>query len=139
MRTRKDLAQILTRKGIPPEAATAVLDRLQEVGLVNDEAYARAFVASRQRTRPRGTRGLSSELYAKGVPRDIIDRVLEETEESEDPVEAARRAVAPKLRALSGKPPAEIRRKAEQFLLRRGFSYSAAREALRSVGEDEDP
>jgi regulatory protein len=138
MRTRKQLAQFLTRKRVPVEVATAVLDRLQEVGLINDEAYARAFVASRQRTRPRGSRGLSSELWAKGVPPEVIDRVLEETEAAEDPIEAARRAVQAKLRQLSGKPAAEIRRKVEQFLLRRGFSYDTAREVLRELPEDED-
>ena len=137
MRTRKELALMLSRKRIPPEVSGPVLERLQEVGLVNDEAYARAFVASRQRTKPRGSRGLSAEHYAKGVPRDVIDRVLAEAQESEDPVQAARRAVAPKLRSLAGKPPAEIRRKAEQFLLRRGFSYETARAALRVLDAEE--
>ena len=137
MRTRKELALMLSRKGVPPEVSGPVLDRLEEVGLVNDEVYARAFVASRQRTKPRGSRGLSAELYAKGVARDVIDRVLAEAQESEDPVLAARRAIAPKLRQLRDKPPAEIRRKAEQFLLRRGFSYQVAREALEAVEPDD--
>lgn len=105
MRTRKELAQLLARKRIPPEVAEPVLDRLQEVGLVNDEAYARAFVASRQRTKPRGGRALAAELYAKGVSSEVVARILEETEEAEDPLEAARRAVAPKLRTLAGRPP----------------------------------
>ena len=130
MRTRKQLAQLLQRKRVPSEVSVAVLDRLQEVGLINDEAYARAFVSSRQRTRPRGNRGLSSELWAKGIAPEVIHRVLEEREEAEDPIATARRALEPKLRQLAGKPSDERKRKAEQFLLRRGFSYEVIRTVL---------
>jgi regulatory protein len=137
MRTRKELVLMLSRKRVPAEVSGPVLDRLEQVGLVNDEAYARAFVASRQRSRPRGRRGLAAELAAKGVSREVIDRVLAQVQEAENPVLAARRAVLPKLRQLAGKPPAEIRRKAEQFLLRRGFSYQEAREALQAVEPEE--
>jgi|RhiMetdeSRZDD1v2_1073273.scaffolds.fasta_scaffold22799_11 regulatory protein len=138
MRTRKQLAQLLSRKRVEPEIAESVLDRLQEVGLINDEAYARAFVTSRQRTRPRGTRALSSELWAKGIPAEVVDRVLAESAEAEDPKDAARRAVGPKLRQLAGKPPDEVRHKLEQFLLRRGFSYETARDVLRDVSDADD-
>ncbi|HET9232893.1 MAG TPA: regulatory protein RecX, partial [Candidatus Eisenbacteria bacterium] len=136
MRSRKQLAQLLQRKRIPSEISVAVLDRLQEVGLINDEAYARAFVASRQRTRPRGNRGLSSELWAKGIAPDVIHRVLDESEEVEDPVATARRALEPKLRQLAGKPVDERKRKAEQFLLRRGFSYEVIRTVLGETADD---
>jgi regulatory protein len=138
MRTRKQLAQLLSRKRVEPEIAESVLDRLQEVGLINDEAYARAFVTSRQRTRPRGTRALSSELWAKGIPAEVVDRVLAESAEAEDPKDAARRAVAPKLRQLAGKPQDEVRHKLEQFLLRRGFSYETARDVLRDLSDADD-
>ncbi len=130
MQSRRELELKLRRKGIADAVAAAVLDRLTEVGLVDDAAFARALVASRQRTRPRGRRGLESDLVAKGVAREVIDRVLDEREEEEDVVAAARRAVAAKLRALAGKPRPEARRKAEQFLLRRGFDYETVRRAL---------
>jgi regulatory protein len=136
MYSRRELEQSLQRKGIDRETAAPVLDRLAEVGLVDDEAFARAFVASRQRTRPRGRRALEAELFKKGIAREIADRVLGDVAEEEDPVEAARRAVAAKLRSLSGRPPAEIRRKAEQFLLRRGFNYGTVREALADLGAE---
>jgi len=130
MRSRRELERVLQRKGIDPEAAAPVLDRLAEVGLIDDEHYARVFVASRQRTRPRGSRGLAAELGQRGIAPEIVARILAEEGESTDPVETARRAVAPKLRSLSGRPPEEVRRKAEQFLLRRGFSYGEAKAAL---------
>ena len=130
MRSRKELEDRLRRKGIPPAAAATVLDRLTEVGLVDDRAYAAAFVASRQRTKPRGTRALAMELRQKGIADAIVQEVLADVADAEDPVDAATRAVAPKLRSLRGKPRDEVRRKAEQFLLRRGFGYDVARSVL---------
>ena len=136
MRSRWELLRILKRKGIREEIADPVLDRLIEVGLVDDEAFARTFVASRQRTRPRGPRGLNADLRQRGIAPEVIGRVLEELRETEDPVETARRAVAGKLKSLSQKPQAEARQKAEQFLLRRGFGFEVIREALSSLEED---
>ena len=138
-RTRRELEQALERKRVDPEVARAVLDRLTEVGLVDDLAYARAFVVARQRARPRGRRALAMELARKGIGPQIVDRVLEELGAEEDPVQAARRALAPKLRALRGRPAEEVRRKAEQFLLRRGFSYAVARDALADLPAPDDP
>jgi regulatory protein len=137
MRSRYELEQILRRKGVRPEVAAPVLDRLTEVGLVDDAAFARAFVASRQRTRPRGPRGLVAELKQRGIDPETIDAVLDDLNADEDPVAAARRAVTPKLRSLAGRPSREVRRKAEQFLLRRGFGFETAREALRDLPGDD--
>lgn len=130
MQSRRELERKLRQKGIEPAAAAAVLDRLTEVGLVDDLAFARMFVASRQRTRPRGRRALFAELLRKGVAAEVAEGVLDETLEEEDPVEAARRAVASRRRGAAGKGDAGAKRKAEQFLIRRGFSYEVVRRAL---------
>lgn len=138
MRSRYELRAILRRKRIPEEMGEPVLDRLTEVGLINDEEFARLFVTERQRSRPRGRRGLVAELRKRGIDPEIIDLVLDEEDEVEEPVEVARRAVAAKLRALSGKPAAERKRKAEGFLLRRGFNYEVIREALGDLGAGDE-
>lgn len=136
-RSRRELEILLRRKRISPEEAAPVLDRLTEVGLVDDRAFARQFVTERQRSRPRGTRALTAELRRRGIDNDIIEEILAETLDQESPVEAARRAVAGKLRSLSGRPPDEVARKAQQFLLRRGFGYEVVREALSGVESPE--
>ena len=142
MHSRRELALKLRQKGVPEEVGEAVLDRLAEVGLVDDEAFARMYVTSRQRSRPRGHRGLLAELLRKGIERETAAAILEELEEEEDPVETARRAVAAKLRSLSGRPPRERKRKAMDFLVRRGFGYDVAARALEDLeeeGEEEAP
>jgi len=130
MHSRRELEVKIRRKGIDPEIAAPILDRFTEVGLVDDEAFARAFVASRQRRRPRGRRVLEGELAARGVDREIIARVLDALVEDEDPVEAAERALAPKLRGLASLDREAARRKASGFLLRRGFAYEVVRRVL---------
>ena len=71
-RTRADLERALRRRGIADDVAGAVLDRLTEVGLIDDAAYAEAFVASRHRDRGLGRSALRAELRRKGV--DPSDR-----------------------------------------------------------------
>ena len=66
-KTRKQLADLLAKRDVPEDAAEAVLDRFTEVGLIDDAAFARAWVSSRQAGRGLARRALSAELRAKGV------------------------------------------------------------------------
>ena len=75
MRSRWELVRILKKKGLQEEIFDPVLDRLTDAGLVDDEAFARVFVASRQRTRPRGSRGLDADLRQRGISTEVIGLV----------------------------------------------------------------
>ncbi|NNF07830.1 MAG: regulatory protein RecX, partial [Candidatus Eisenbacteria bacterium] len=132
MHSRRELQLKLRKKSYDSEVIETVLDRLQEVGLINDEQFAQAYVESRQRRRPRGPRLLQAELQAKGVDRDIIAATLAELEGEEDPVLAAERALKPKLRGLRKLPPEAAKQKASQFLLRRGFPYGIVEKVVSS-------
>src|ERR1700734_3548467 len=66
-RTRAQLAQALHRRGIPAEAAEAVLARFTDVGLIDDAAFARSWVESRHHSRGLSRRSLSAELRRQGV------------------------------------------------------------------------
>ena len=72
-KTRQQLADLLANR-VPDEAAEAVLDRYVEVGLIDDAAYARAWVSSRQAGRGLARRALSAELRAKGVDAEVAAR-----------------------------------------------------------------
>ena len=76
-RTRHELAQALKTKNVPAEVAEQVLDRLEAMGLVNDAAFAEAWVESRQQRRHLSRPALRRELQAKGVDRDQIDAALD--------------------------------------------------------------
>jgi regulatory protein len=75
-RSRDELARALESKNVPVDAATAVLDRFTEVGLIDDQAFAQAWVASRQSTRGLSRRALSVELRKKGVADELIHEAV---------------------------------------------------------------
>ena len=71
-KTRAQLAEAMRKRGVPDDAANAVLDRFVEVGLVDDAAFANAWVTSRQSTRGLAPRALGNELRQRGVPDQLI-------------------------------------------------------------------
>jgi regulatory protein len=140
-RTRAELATALAKKGVPDDAATAVLDRFGEVGLIDDVAFARAWVESRQRGRGLGRGALAGELRRKGIDNELVQDALEQIDD-ESALEAARRLVAKKLASTRGAPAQARARRLVGMLARRGhpagLAYRVVREALAAEGVDPD-
>ena len=133
-RTRAEVRRNLEKHGTPPSVLEAVLERLQENGLLDDAAFARAWVENRLTFRPRGAGILRQELRQRGVPEEIIEAVLENS--LPDETDLAYRAGQKRLRRLRHLPRQEFRQKMGAYLARRGFSYDAASEAVRRLWED---
>jgi regulatory protein len=127
-RSVREMRLHLQGKSVEPDVIDEVVERLSDVGLLDDHAFARYWIENRRDFRPRGQRALRMELRQKGVPDDIIDEALRVGQgHSED--EAAYQAAQAQARKMRTLDPAEFRRKLEAHLLRRGFSYDIAREA----------
>src|SRR5271170_156172 len=75
-RTRAELAGQLAKRGYPDDVSTRVLDRLADVGLVDDVDFAEQWVHSRRVNAGKGKRALAAELHTKGVDGDVITSVL---------------------------------------------------------------
>nr|BFE87853.1 hypothetical protein GCM10020093_104540 [Planobispora longispora] len=95
-RTRAQLAEALRKREVPDDAAEAVLERFSEVGLIDDEAFAAAWVSSRHAGRGLARRALASELRQRGVEEDTVKEAVEQLDPEQE-VETARRLVARKL------------------------------------------
>lgn len=119
-RTRQELDQALRKKNVPDETADAVLDRLEEVGLVDDQAFAQDWVASRQQRRHLSRSALRRELQAKGIGREDLDEALA-TVDSDDELEAARALATKKTAAMRSLEPIVRDRRLAGALARRGF------------------
>jgi regulatory protein len=91
-RTRSELATKLAQRQVPDDVATRLLDRFEEVGLVDDAAFAREWVAQRQSGKGLARRALSQELRRKGIADEVVRETLEEVDPDEE-VEAARMLV----------------------------------------------
>ncbi|MBX6751069.1 MAG: regulatory protein RecX [Micromonosporaceae bacterium] len=96
-RTRSELATALRRRGIDAQVAEEVLRRYGEVGMVDDEAFARAWVTSRHHSRGLARRALAAELRQRGIDSDTVGRALTELD-SDTEVATARALVERKLR-----------------------------------------
>jgi len=96
-RSTKEIRDYLRRKEFDSQVIQAVIDRLTRAGLLNDEEFARAWVRDRFLLKPKSKRALSAELFAKGIPRDVADRVLAELD-GEDELSALKDSIARKLR-----------------------------------------
>lgn len=137
-KSRSELENALRRKDCPDDVAAQVLDRYTEVGLVDDEAYARAFVRSKRAGRGLARRALTHELRAKGVPDEIAEAVLDEVE-PEDERARAHELVEKRLRSMHGLDRATQTRRLSGMLARKGYGHDVARlvinEALDSQTE----
>ncbi len=133
-RTRAEVRRNLEKHETPPAVVETVLERLQENNLLDDAAFARAWVENRLAFRPRGARVLRQELRQRGVPDEITEAVLESCLPNE--TDLAYRAGQKRLRRLSRLPRLEFRQKMGAYLARRGFSYEAASEAGRRLWDD---
>lgn len=130
-RTRAELAGALARKGISEEVSAEVLDRYDEVGLIDDAAFARAWIFSRHTGRGLARRALANELRQRGVDGDIASEALDELDESTE-AEMARVLVERKLRSARGEPDAIFRRLVG-MLARKGYPPGVAIRAVKDA------
>jgi regulatory protein len=131
-RTRGQLEALLERKGVSSEASDAVLDRFEEVGLVDDAGYAEAFVESRHRVRGQGGRAIAFELRRRGVADDVVAEAVGALD-SDQQFATACRVAQSRLRRLSGLPPEVKVRRLAGLLARKGYSGDIAARAVREV------
>ncbi|MET9470637.1 recombination regulator RecX [Streptomyces sp. NPDC002922] len=137
--TRKQLADALRKREIPDEAAEEVLSRFEDVGLIDDSAFADAWVESRHHGRGLARRALVRELRTKGVDSAVIDEAIGQLD-SEQEEETARELVARKLRSTRGLDRDRRLRRLAGMLARKGYGEGMAlrvvRQALEEEGED---
>jgi regulatory protein len=137
-RTRAELATALSRRGISEETAAEVLDRYDEVGLIDDAAFARAWVSSRHQGRGLARRALATELRRKGVDSETAGEALGELDDSTEAA-TARALVDRKLRTTRGEP-AQVFRRLVGMLARKGYppgiAIRAVKEALAAQSEE---
>ena len=135
-RTRAQLAVALSRRGVPGEAAEAVLGRFADVGLSDDAAFARAWVESRHYSRGLSRRSLSAELRQHGVDTEEIREAVS-TLDPEQEVDTARRLVEQKMASTRGQPPEARIRRAAGTLARKGYPPGLVFRLIKEVLEQE--
>jgi regulatory protein len=129
-RSRSDLAKKLAQRHVPDDVAARLLDRFEEVGLVDDAAFAREWVAQRQEGRGLARRALAQELRRKGIDDEVARAALGDVDET-DEIESARMLVRRKLRSVRGLDEDKAVRRLVGMLARKGHSSSVAYRVVR--------
>ena len=131
-RSEAEVRNNLTKHQIPEEITTAVIARLRETGILNDQQFAEAWVDNRATFRPRSKLALRMELKQKGIDEDIIEETLASVNDEEQAFEAGQK----KARQLRDADEQEFKRKLFGFLARRGFNYEVTSSVVRKLWEE---
>jgi len=120
LRSERELTQRLKRKRFKEPAIKEAISFLKEKGFINDDAFARMWLASRLK-RPLGLRRIRQELRAKGVDEEIIDSQVREIKKDYSEEEIIKQLVKTRLDKSKRLDPRIARRRVMAYLLRRGF------------------
>jgi regulatory protein len=134
-RTKLQLAQLLSQRGVPEAIAEPLLARFEDVGLIDDAAYARAFTHDRRATRGLAKSALKRELNQAGVAVEHIEAALEGIE-AEDDHQLAVQLVRKRWSSVVGLDAQARQRRLLGYLGRRGFSSNTISSAIRSVEQE---
>lgn len=139
MRSRRELRDRLRRAGFEAEEVADVLERLERVGLIDDDRFADELAQHAAGVKRSGNRAIASALYAKGIARETVERVVAEA--GEDEGARAEALASSRVGRLRGLPPTTAYQRLTSLLLRRGYDAEVARRAaglaleVDSVGE----
>lgn len=131
-RTRAQLAEAMMRRGVPEDVAERVLDRFQDVQLIDDGEFARQWVQTRHAGRGLARRALSHELRQRGVDDQTLREAVEVIGD-EDELEVARELVRRRWPTMRGDDPARRARRLAGMLARKGYGAAVAYRAVRDV------
>ena len=129
-RSRKELADKLAQKNVPADLATSLLDRFEEVGLVDDTEFARLWVEDRHAAKGLAPRALAQELRRKGVADEVALEALDQIDPDEQEA-TARALVRKKLRSLERFDDVTKTRRLVGLLARKGYAPGMAHALVR--------
>ena len=133
-RTARQVRDHLAKLEAADEEAEDVMAWLAEFRLIDDEEYARRFVAASLERKPLSPSDTKQKLRMKGVPDEVVERIVEEHFDEEVVIDAARRVAEKKVRMLKG-DRGEQKRKLTQFLQYRGYSWSVVKRVVDELSD----
>lgn len=136
-RTKTEVRRKLRRNDVPAVVIDQVIDRMVELGYLDDQSYAQEYVRRRFASKGYGPIRIRSELKKRGIDRHLAETAIEEEFAEVDVVEAAREAAEKRWARLSGEEdPRKRRDKLYRHLKRRGYTYDTIRIVIEEIAED---
>ena len=114
-------------------AIELLIEKLKQKGLINDLEFAKSWVMARRKSKQKGIKALKAELFQKGIAREIVEEVVSGQGTGDSEEELAKIALEKKMRVWQNLPPMKLKKKAYEFLMRRGFEYEVVRSIVEKV------
>lgn len=133
LKLRNFKLKIKDREEISDLVIDSLIEKLKETELINDLEFAKAWIESRRRSKQKSLRVIKMELSQKGINREIIEEALRLVDTRSGQVseeDLAKLALEKKMRIWKNLPEQEFKKKAYEFLLRKGFEYSVIKEVI---------
>lgn len=137
MRTEKEVCDYLARKNIDERVMISVIEELKTNHYIDDQEFAKAFVRTQMKTALKGPNFIKRELEQKGVARDVIEDALQ-LFSKEEQIEKAYQLAEKQLRKKEKISLAQLGKKMEQMLLRKGFPYDVIEAVLEKLPMQDD-
>jgi regulatory protein len=134
-RSREEIRRYLHKKETPSELIDRVIQRLDELNLINDQSFTEFWVESRERSNPKGAQALKNELRMKGVKRELVDELISDEQDEDRALRAGRKKAA----LLARQPEMDFktfRTRLGPFLQRRGFTYEVITHAIHALWKE---
>lgn len=120
LKEREEISEVVTEN---------LIDKLKRKGLINDAEFAKSWAEARRRGKKKGVNIIKQELFQKGISREVIEEIINNNEVGSEE-RLAEEALLKRLKRLENLEPIEFKKKAIEFLIRRGFEYSIAKEVV---------
>ena len=134
-RSTAELSRKMAGKGYDPAVTQDVVRALVQTGLMDDAAFAKAWLQYRL-SKPMGFRRVERELIEKGIPRDVIRGHWDEVKEGYDELEVVRTLAAKRARQYNNVDPLKRKKRVMDYLTRRGFSYTTLAPVVSEVWKE---
>lgn len=128
-RSEKEIRDNLIKKEFPEIIINQTIQQLKDMKYLNDQEFAQWWIEQRQTHRPKSKFVIRAELLQKGVDRDLIEKLLDK---SQDDLESAKKLLAKKQRTFEKFSGDDYKKKASEFLQRRGFSWDIISKILKN-------
>ncbi len=125
--------RIKRKEEVSDLAIELLIEKLKQKGLINDLEFAKSWVMARRKSKQKGIKALKAELFQKGIAREIVEEVVSGQGTGDSEEELAKIALEKKMRVWQNLPPMKLKKKAYEFLMRRGFEYEVVRSIVEKV------
>jgi regulatory protein len=131
-RSRAELCQKMAGKGYDEALIISVVDELASWGLIDDAAFAKAWLQYRL-NKPMGFRRIAQELAEKGIPKDMVRSHWDEVKENYDELEVVRALAKKRARQYNNIDPLKRKKRVMDYLARRGFQLDVIMKAIKEI------